>query len=276
MDSGSNSAVEAVTRGEKQYCAWGFERPAGGRTFGFTGGHTHWNWGRDELRQLILNGIYWTTGAEVPAKGIPSTRPTAAEMLEHLDGNPGWTEKGLQVLLDRAGDGELIKWGSYSRGPLPTDLAPLPKPRKDLGPGLVIEGEALRVLKADGNAQTQGMKGFGADTWSGNAQLWWTAGKKDATLTLAFPSTNEGPHTLFLAATKAIDYGIHSLSFNGKAIGKPIDFFQPQGVSHTGQLALGQVTLKKGQNTLVIRATGTHPEAVKRYMFGLDFLRLAP
>jgi putative membrane-bound dehydrogenase-like protein len=276
MDSGSNSAVEAVTRGEKQYCAWGFERPAGGRTFGFTGGHTHWNWGRDELRQLILNGIYWTTGAEVPAKGIPSTRPTAAEMLEHLDGNPGWTEKGLQVLLDRAGDGELIKWGSYSRGPLPTDLAPLPKPRKDLGPGLVIEGEALRVLKADGNAQTQGMQGFGADTWSGNAQLWWTAGKKDATLTLAFPSTNEGPHTLFLAATKAIDYGIHSLSFNGKAIGKPIDFFQPQGVSHTGQLALGQVTLKKGQNTLVIRATGTHPEAVKRYMFGLDFLRLAP
>lgn len=276
MDSGSDSAVEAVTRGETQYCAWGFERPAGGRTFGFTGGHTHWNWGRDELRKLILNGIYWTTGAEVPEKGIPSTRPTAAEMLEHLEGNPGWTAKGLQVLLDRAGDGELIQWGSYSRAPLPTDLAPLPKTRRDLGPGLVIEGEALQIIQADGTTQPQGMQAFGANIWSGNTQLWWTAGKKDATLTLAFPSTSEGPHTLFLAATKAIDYGVHSLTFNGKAVGKPIDFFQPQGVSHTGQIALGTVTVKKGQNNLVIRATGTHPDAIKRYMFGLDFLRLAP
>ena len=91
MDSGSDSAVDAVKKGEERYCAWGFERPAGGRTFGFTGGHTHWNWGRDELRKLILNGVYWTTGSEIPEKGISSTRPTASEMLENLNENPGWT-----------------------------------------------------------------------------------------------------------------------------------------------------------------------------------------
>ena len=57
---------------------------------------------------------------------------------------------------------------------------------------------------------------------------------------------------------------------------KNIDFFQPSGVSHTNQIGLGKVTVKKGNNTLTITATGTHPDSVKRYMFGLDFLRLAP
>ncbi|MDA7881284.1 DUF1080 domain-containing protein [Akkermansiaceae bacterium] len=273
MDSGSDSAVEAVKKGEEQYCAWGFDRPGGGRTFGFTGGHTHWNWGRDELRKLILNGIYWTTEAEVPSKGIPSTRPTAAEMLAHLQGNPGWTEEGLQVLLDRAGNGELIKWGHYSGGPLPVGPQPV---KKDLGPGLIIEGESLKVIKADGTAHPQAMQGFGNGVWSGNAQLWWIAGKKDASLTVEFTAPKAGDHTLYFSATKAIDYGIHSLAINGQTLGKPIDFFQATGVSHTNQISLGKVTVKKGTNTLTINSTGSHPDSVKKYMFGLDFIRLAP
>ena len=53
-DSGSESAVEAVgNRKEEQYCAWGFERPGGGRAFGYTGGHLHWNWARDDGRLTI-------------------------------------------------------------------------------------------------------------------------------------------------------------------------------------------------------------------------------
>lgn len=274
MDSGSDSAVDAVKKKEDQYCAWGFQRPAGGRTFGFTGGHTHWNWGRDELRKLILNGIYWTTGAEVPEKGISSTRPTAPEMLEHLKGNPGWTAEGLQILLDRAGEGELIKWNQFSRAPLP--VGPQPKPLKNRGPGLLIEGESLKILKADGTAKPQAMQGFGNNIWSGNSQLWWVAGKKGATLTLEFNAPKAGNFNLHFAATKAIDYGIHSLALNGKALGKPIDFFQPSGVSHTGQIALGALPVKQGKNILTIKATGTHPDSVEKYMFGLDFLRLAP
>jgi len=276
MDSGSDSAVEAAKRGEEQYCAWGFDRPAGGRTFGFTGGHTHWNWGRDELRKLILNGIYWTTGAEVPSSGISSTRPTATEMLEHLQGNPGWTAEGLQILLDRAGNGELVKWNQFSGGPLPVGPKPAPKPKKDLGPGLIIEGERLKVLKATGTVRPQAMQKYGNGTWSGNSQLWWIAEKEDAILTLEFAVPKAGQYSVYFAGTKAVDYGIHSFSLNGEAIGKPQDFFQPTGVSHTGQISLGSAALKKGTNTLTVKSTGTHSDSVKRYMFGLDFLRLAP
>ncbi|MGC6457558.1 MAG: PVC-type heme-binding CxxCH protein [Akkermansiaceae bacterium] len=276
MDRGGVSALEEVKKGIDQYCAWGFERPQGGRTFGFTGGHTHWNWGRDELRKLILNGVYWTTGAEVPASGIPSERPSAKEMLAGLKGNPGWTEEGLQIMLDRAGVGELIKWGQYSRGPLPVGPKTQPKPKKELGPGLVIEGESLRVVKAEGRAMAQAMQTFGAGIWSGNSQLWWTAGREGATIVLEFAAPADAAHTLYFAGTKAVDYGIHTFTLNGQAIGKPQDFFQPSGVSHTGQVSLGKVKVKKGKNTLIIKSTGSHPKAQKRYMFGLDFLRLAP
>jgi len=276
MDRGGISALEEVKKGIDQYCAWGFERPAGGRTFGFTGGHTHWNWGRDELRKLILNGIYWTTNSEVPAQGISSTRPTAKEMLADLQGNPGWTEEGLQILLNRAGEGELIRWGQYSGGPLPVGPRPQGTKKKNLGPGLVIEGEAMKVVKADGAARPQAMQGFGNGVWSGNSQLWWTAGKEGATLTVEFSSPKAGEHFLHFAGTKAVDYGIHSIKLNGKTLAQPIDFFQPTGVSHTGQINLGKVSLKKGINTLTVKSTGTHRDSIKNYMFGLDFLRLAP
>lgn len=275
MDSGSDSAVEAVKKGEDQYCAWGFDRPGGGRTFGFTGGHTHWNWGRDELRKLILNGIYWTTGADVPQKGIPSTRPTAAEMLMHLKGNPGWTEEALQIGLDRAAKGELIKWGHLSRGPLPFGPQPI---KKDLGPGTIIEGENLRIVKADGIAKPQGMAPFGVGIWRGNSQLWWVPGKKGATLITEFTVPTAGDFEIHFAGTKAIDYGIHSFAINSTSLGTAHDFYQAKGkgVSHTGQVKLGKAKLKSGRNTLTISSSGTNPQAVKKYMFGLDFLRLAP
>jgi cytochrome c551/c552 len=273
MDSGSDSAVEAVKKSEDQYCAWGFDRPGGGRTFGFTGGHTHWNWGRDELRKLILNGIYWTTGAEVPKKGISSTRPSAAQMLEHLKGNPGWTEKALQVGLDRAGKGELIQWRQHSGGPLP--FGPRP-PKKDLGPGIVFEGENLRVVRSDGTVEAQPMASFGAGIWSGNSQLWWVAKEKGATLNLELSVPTAGKFEVHLAGTKAVDYGIHSFAINGSDLGKLRDFFQPNGVSHTGQINLGKANLRAGKNTFSITAEGNNRKAVKKYMFGLDFLRLEP
>ena len=134
----------------------------------------------------------------------------------------------------------------------------------------------MRVLRADGTTQAQGMESFGNGIWSGNSQLWWLAEKQDASLTIEFAVPEAGQFNLHLAATKARDYGIHSLALNGKPLGKPIDFFQPAGVSHTGQINLSKVTTKKGKNTLTIKSTGTHPDSVKRYMFGLDFLRLAP
>ncbi len=56
--------------------AWARERPDGGRGFGFTGGHVHWNWGNDNFRKLVLNAIVWTAEVDVPAEGVPSQPPT--------------------------------------------------------------------------------------------------------------------------------------------------------------------------------------------------------
>ena len=60
--------------------AWAYERPDGGRGFGFTGAHYHWNWGCDSFRTVVLNGIVWTAGLEVPAGGVPSKTPTYEEL----------------------------------------------------------------------------------------------------------------------------------------------------------------------------------------------------
>lgn len=80
-----NAAVRAmVARGEKQMMAWVFERPDGGRGFGFTGGHYHRGWGNDDMRKLVLNAIVWLAHVEVPAGGVVS-KVTAEDLLANLD-----------------------------------------------------------------------------------------------------------------------------------------------------------------------------------------------
>ena len=66
-----------------EHVAWARQRSDGGRGFGFTGGHWHWNWAHDQFRKLVLNGIAWTAGLEIPPDGIPSRTPS----LEDLEAN---------------------------------------------------------------------------------------------------------------------------------------------------------------------------------------------
>ena len=79
-----NPAVRA-RKGMAEHLAWAFERPGGGRGFGFTGGHWHWSWACDSFRTCVLNGIVWVAGMEVPPGGVPSKTPTFEELLEHQD-----------------------------------------------------------------------------------------------------------------------------------------------------------------------------------------------
>ena len=65
--------------------AWAFDRPNGGRSFGFTGGHFHRNWQNDHFRTLVLNAIVWTAKLDVPQGGVPSKTPTDDEMKANLD-----------------------------------------------------------------------------------------------------------------------------------------------------------------------------------------------
>ena len=81
---GGNPAVFA-RKGMPEHLAWAFERPGGGRSFGFTGGHLQWNWAHDNYRKVVLNGIVWAAGLEVPPGGVPSKTPTLAELRANLD-----------------------------------------------------------------------------------------------------------------------------------------------------------------------------------------------
>lgn len=55
--------------------SWAYNRPNGGRGFGFAGGHFTRNWAMEPFRKLVLNGILWTAGIEVPEGGVQSVRP---------------------------------------------------------------------------------------------------------------------------------------------------------------------------------------------------------
>jgi hypothetical protein len=81
---GNPAVREAVKRGEPQVLAWAFQRPDGGRGFGFTGGHFHHNWGNDDCRKLVLNAILWTAKVEVPPGGV-ECRVTERDLQRNLD-----------------------------------------------------------------------------------------------------------------------------------------------------------------------------------------------
>lgn len=71
-------------KGLPEHVAWAYERPNGGRGFGFTGAHFHRNWGDANFRKVVLNALLWTAKAEVPAGGVEST-VTEADLKANLD-----------------------------------------------------------------------------------------------------------------------------------------------------------------------------------------------
>ncbi|WLD10243.1 DUF1080 domain-containing protein [Planctellipticum variicoloris] len=83
--SGNPAVREAIAKGESQHMAWARQRPDGGRGFGCSGGHVHWNWGNDQFRKLILNAIVWTSGADVPADGVNAGKVSVDDLLQNHD-----------------------------------------------------------------------------------------------------------------------------------------------------------------------------------------------
>lgn len=57
--------------GRSEIVAWALEREKGGRSFGFTGGHFHRNWGDENFRRLVTNAILWSAKLDVPKNGAP-------------------------------------------------------------------------------------------------------------------------------------------------------------------------------------------------------------
>jgi hypothetical protein len=73
--------------GRVETMMWLYERPNGGRSFGFTGGHTHANWGDVNQRRIVLNALLWIAKADVPPKGVVDNI-TAADLTMNLDPKP--------------------------------------------------------------------------------------------------------------------------------------------------------------------------------------------
>jgi hypothetical protein len=71
-------------RGRDEAMMWVYERKDGGRGFGFTGGHTHANWGDDNQRKVVLNTLLWIAKTEVPPDGVESA-VTPEQLAANLD-----------------------------------------------------------------------------------------------------------------------------------------------------------------------------------------------
>ncbi len=56
--------------GEKPTISWSWQRPDGGRSFGFSGLHFHENWRQETYRRLVAQGILWTMNIEIPEAGL--------------------------------------------------------------------------------------------------------------------------------------------------------------------------------------------------------------
>lgn len=71
-------------KGHEETMMWVYERKDGGRGFGFTGGHTHANWGNDNQRKVVLNALLWIAKADVPKNGVEGI-VTPEQLAANLD-----------------------------------------------------------------------------------------------------------------------------------------------------------------------------------------------
>jgi type 1 glutamine amidotransferase len=86
--AGNPHVRKAIARKEPQHVAWAVERDDGGRGFGFTGGHTHWNWADPNFRKLVLNAIVWCAKADVPPEGVSDRPKTMIDLESNQDEKP--------------------------------------------------------------------------------------------------------------------------------------------------------------------------------------------
>jgi type 1 glutamine amidotransferase len=83
--SGNPFVREAFANGVPQHMAWARERPDGGRGFGISGGHFHWNWGHNQMRKVVLNAIAWSAGVDVPSDGVSSKTLSVKDLMANQD-----------------------------------------------------------------------------------------------------------------------------------------------------------------------------------------------
>jgi len=89
-DKSRSTADSRKHVGRAEVIAWAYQRPEGGRGFGFTGADIHKSWSYPSQRTLVLNGILWSAGLPVPAGGVQVDLDPAA-LERNLDDKPAPT-----------------------------------------------------------------------------------------------------------------------------------------------------------------------------------------
>ncbi len=160
--------------------------------------------------------------------------------------------------------------GARSNRPPAPEEAIRPLPGEPTWISGAIEGEAMKI-----RSKTGGITEVQRDLrWSGGKQLWWRDAKPGDRLELILPVERTGLYEIQMHNTRAFDYGIFQFSLDGEKLGEPVDLYSAENIVKL--ISLGKKKLEEGEHIFTAEITGIHPEAKKRYMLGLDHLRLEP
>ena len=96
-------------------------------------------------------------------------------------------------------------------------------------------------------------------------------------MTTEFRIEEAGIYEVAAQLTLAPDYGIFSVTLDGKLLRLGIDLFNPS-VSLAPMVDLGKLPLTRGEHKLSFKLTGANPKASPYrktgYLLGLDFLKV--
>lgn len=74
-ESTITSLLQTEIEGNPETVCWAWQRPDGGRSFGFSGGHFHANWERLQYRRLMAQAVLWTVNLPIPENGLAVDLP---------------------------------------------------------------------------------------------------------------------------------------------------------------------------------------------------------
>jgi type 1 glutamine amidotransferase len=70
LAKGIEPIVQVTIDDAPQTVSWAWDRPDGGRSFGFSGLHFHDNWQHVQYRRLLAQGALWTLRLPIPEQGL--------------------------------------------------------------------------------------------------------------------------------------------------------------------------------------------------------------
>ncbi len=86
-----------------RWVSWCYERPDGGRSFGYTGAHFHKTFEAESFRRHLVNGILWSAKVELPEGGAKVDFDPAWLVPPRRKAPAGRPPAGKLLPLDRAG-----------------------------------------------------------------------------------------------------------------------------------------------------------------------------